>query len=336
MTFDTNLLINFLMLIATVLSVFVAIRAKIEARQIAEQSGSLEKPRLGLAVFNAPLGKGYPDNERWYFIHPGGAEDVAIYPIRFTVFNTGEVSSEGVVMRIQVPQSCFPAETLKAIQTIIQPSVLAGDFKSSVDEMGNFSLLSFALPPIRPKVPIEFEIPFAFRTSVGKNITVNAPLKDNTRVKLNVSLTFAYIVSIWLSPLDSEPIYFKMEVRTIPASNLEGGVNKYVEMSAQQSSSEQKRSLSEKLRDLLITVLEPQVSNLIAFEIGQQHTRKDKKIFFFMKLPENLYHSSFFITAIPKFDGNETGRIASIVEFKPVLRSSRKFRYKVGNVVKTR
>src|SRR4026208_1616458 len=102
-----NLIIAIVGILIGIVGIYVAIRTKREQWQIAEKSGAFRKPNIEFAVFNCRLGQGYPDNENWFFIHPGRSEDHAAFPIKFTIYNLGDRVTDEILISIQVPNRIF-------------------------------------------------------------------------------------------------------------------------------------------------------------------------------------------------------------------------------------
>lgn len=310
----------------------IAVKTKREQWQIAEASGAFRKANLGLSIFGRLLGEGYPDNEWWCFIHPGESDEIAVFPIRFYIFNAGDAKSDIVDVVIRVPEACFPESAAKYVDFSILPSLLQDSIDWSVDTVDHFTQLSFTMPPMEPKSVRELEIPFGLRPSV-QGFEVGVPHTTSSSITVSGMLVAAYVFTVRLRSRDSEPLDFSFKVVTIPARNMRIGIYKYVELCKRDKTLQSEYSAFRRLRDMLTTVAEPRVANFLAFKTDDEETTEFGKIYT-MKLPKTLRQRVYYVGTLDTFENPAPGTVISLFDFQSVPRSSRRFRKEEGNVVR--
>lgn len=298
------------------------------ARKLAEESGAFRKPEIGVAIFNCPIGDGYPDNENWIFIHPGGSDDYVAYPIKFTVFNHGNISTQDILISINVPNRIFWKSQLNGMDFSTYPSLKGENIKQSVDELGNFTLISFLIPPLSPSSSFELVLPFSFTPTFE---SVSFPIEVAKKMLYpNISVLFQNIISITIHSGDLTPKFYELRMGAIPALNLVDGVQKLRMMKNQQ--------IKEKPIDKILNIfkyVETIVTNCVSFEIEKTVQIKGFKAFI-MALP-NQYHRMGWLNVpsndINKLKNLEHGDIVGVIDLKTIFHSQRKFRYKEGNLI---
>ena len=358
--------IAIIMLVVAAIALMNDARTRREQWQIAVKSGTFRQPNLGLAVFgpSVPVGEGYPDNELWYFVHPGKDDDTVLFPIRFVISNIGDAASEDVVMTIHVPQSCFPSSAKRATELAVIPGVLQDSAKWSVNETGHYSFLAFALPTIKPKSHVELEIPFSLHPSFNRKSTAKIPIHGKSPVNMPVGFSVAYIFAISLLPRNSEPISSQINVVAVPATSVEDAIKQYTKVRKQILAARPKSSILQRLWNMFTTILEPNVINFLAFDI-RRRGKDDTEVDYILSLPEELSRRAHVpgITNITtqcrlkapsparlgrRRDGGlsvtlrcntnepgavQSGQIISVVDFEQVPRKARKRRAREGNLV---
>jgi len=325
----TTFIVNTIGLIAGVIGivvgtwgVYVAIKTKQEQWKIAEKSGAFRKPDLELLIYDWPLGDPTRDNENWLFIHPGEDNDIGVFPIRFTILNTGDAASEELVLRIQVPKACFRESMLDGLELDIKPGLFHDDMKWSVDETGQFTLLSFALPPIKPKSMSGIEIPFVFYPTMRKEL-IDAESKDHVHLELSFEFLVTLRFALALYPLNSDPLYYKASIGAIAAQNLDSGIRKYIELKSKGKSTtrQTKRTFLDRLRARFAKSPRPQLINFLAFDV-ESRGRFNNQVFYLMKIPRKWGDGSRVIWNISRSKEFKPGQIVSLIDFYSVQEDS--------------
>lgn len=323
-------IVNLLIGIAGILvGLFIAKITMRHDRQLAEESGALRKPEIGFAIFDCKVGEGYPDNEDWFFIHPGDSNDYAVYPIKFTIYNIGDAATEELLISIHVPNHIFWKTKPDEMVTSTYPSLASDNIKQSVDEIGNFTLISFAIPPLSPKSSFEIILPFSFLPSLED---LSVPLKlENTTLNPRFRLLFHSIISVTIHTGNLTPKLFRLNMGAIPALNLVDGIQKFRSLKKAPT----KQNIIARLRDLFKSV-EFKVTNFVSFDIESMAQDKKRKAFV-MKSPSQYYRSGWL--NIPSNDGSELANMNSeciigVIDLEKIPSSQRKLRYKEGNLIK--
>ncbi|MCC6684504.1 MAG: hypothetical protein IT247_05485 [Bacteroidia bacterium] len=328
-----NLLIGVTGLFFTIVGILVGMRiARITMRhdrQLAEESGALRKPEIGFAIFGYKVGEGYPDNEDWFFIHPGGSNDYAVYPVTFTIYNIGDAATDEILISIHVPNHIFWKTKLGEMVTSTYPSLASENIKQSVDEIGNFTLISFAIPPLSPKSSFEIILPFSFLPTL-ENLSV--PVKvENTTLNPHFQLLFHSIISITIHTGNLTPRLFRLNMGAIPASSLVDGIQKFRSLRKEPA----KQNIIARLRDMFKSV-EFKVTNFVSFDIESMAQDKRRKAFI-MKSPNQFYRSSWLnipSNAVSELTNINSECIIGVIDLEKISPSQRKFRHKEGNLVK--
>lgn len=327
-----NLIVGIVGILIGAIGIYIAIRTSREQWQIAERQGAFHKPRIGFAIFNCKLGQGYPDNERWYFIHPGKLEDFAAFPIEFNIYNAGDRITNEIFISIHVPNRIFWKSQLDGMESVTFPSLSDKDIQQSVDEIGNFTVISYALPPLSPTVACKLVIPFTFRPAL-KDFSV--PLEvEGLETTIDFQMLETNIVSVTIISGDLAPSYYQFSIGAISASNLAEGIEKFVTLKQESP----KKNIFVRASELFRYVAELKVTNFISFDVEKQATYRKRKIFV-MKLPDKFYRGGWF--NLPSSNFAEitdlgSGHIVGVIDLKLVPRSERKFRFKEGNLVEER
>ncbi len=328
-----NLLIGIGGLFFTIIGILVGIRiARMTMRhdrQLAEESGALRKPEIGFSIFDCKVGEGYPDNEDWLFIHPGDSNDYAVYPIKFTIYNIGDAATDEILISIHVPNHIFWKTKPNEMVTSTYPSLASENIKQSVDEIGNFTLISFSIPPLSPKAAFEIVLPFSFLPTLEE---ISVPVKlENVTLNPRFQFLFHSIISVTIHTGNLTPKLFRLNMGAMPASNLFDGIQKFRNLKKAPA----KQKFIAKLRDLFKSV-EFKVTNFVSFDIESTAQNKKRKAFV-MKSPSQYYRSSWL--NIPSNDISEleninTECIVGVIDLEKIPSSQRKFRYKEGNLIK--
>lgn len=325
-----NLIIAVVGLLIGAIGIYVAIRTKREQWQIAEKSGAFRKPSIGLAVFNCKLGQGYPDNEKWYFIHPGRLDDLAIFPIKFTVYNSGDRITDEILLSIQVPNRIFWKSQLDGMGWSTYPSLKDKDILMSVDEIGNFTVISYTLPPLSPKLACDLVIPFTFKPGL-KDLSVPVNV-ERLKTMVDFQVLYSSIMSINILSGDVVPINYQFSIGAISASNLADGIQKFVALEQTPA----KKNIFVRLYESFKYVAELEVTNFVSFDTESQSRVKRRKVFL-MKLPDNFYRRGWFPSRdITELNDLSSGHIVGVVNLKLIPRSERRIRYKEGNLIEER
>lgn len=321
-------LVDLISILIGIIGIYIAVKTKREAWKIAEESGAFRKPDIGLAVFDCQIGNGYPDNEDWCFIHPGKSDDYAVYPIKFTIFNQGDTSTSEILFSIHVPNRIFWKAQLEGMAILTYPSLASESIKQSVDEIGNFTLISFSVPPLSPSSSLGLILPFSFNSTLED---FSFPIELNkTILKPHVKFLYHNIVSMTIYAENIPPKSYQVNFSAISAPKLSDGVDKFRNM--------KKPPTKKRVMDYILDIFkreELHVTNFVSFEIESKTQVKKRKVFI-MKSPSQLYRGGWL--NIPSKDTKEletleSGCIVGVIDIEKIPASERKLRFKEGNLI---
>jgi hypothetical protein len=200
MNFDSSqiAIIALLISLASLILSFIDLRFKVNAEREQkirdEKLGTFNRPNMGLAIFEYKIGYGYPHNQQWFFIHPGGSDDYAVYPVRFRIYNEGNAATDDILITIQIPKNLLWKAQVEGMKFGTYPSLMHESIKHSFDEVGNFTIVSFALPPVSPRSVADVVLPFSFRPTLKE---MSIPIKTEALAVTQATTPQLPIKSRW-------------------------------------------------------------------------------------------------------------------------------------------
>lgn len=245
MSFDE--LINILPLLALMCAALSALMAGVyaliqyrysraqmaQARRLAEESGALKRPELTLQVLRKHALPQSEDHQQWLFIHPGPADRHALFPMEFVVINEGDATADNVELIVKTPRNVYPASLGKLLNIETLPRVPSKEIKRYVDEWGNYTMITYIIPPIDPLSAFSVWEVIPLQDLFGISVPVEAATKDGIHIRATVQTLVTIPIEISLKMRDHPPLEVSISVSAIGANSVKQGVDRYLQIKEQ-------------------------------------------------------------------------------------------------------
>jgi hypothetical protein len=202
-------------IVGAVLTILVTIITLRQTQRIAERSGAFNKPNIKINFLDLPDKVIFNDMTSIYLLYPGEVDDIAIFPLKFTIHNLGSATLENPILVVLAPIDCALDE--RVLETEIIPGVLEDDVKSKTIEHGNYIQYSYKIPAINPSTEFSLEIPFTLPPAYHPQ-TIDATTNDGYKVSLNYTIVMNAIFSITILGKDRLPTNVSLRLAGFPAT----------------------------------------------------------------------------------------------------------------------
>lgn len=304
-------------------------------RRLLEETGAFKNPLMKTMFLGWPIGKGYPDNDHWYLLHPGPDDCPAVYPLEFEFRNAGDLVSEDNVIQIIASKACLPADG-EGLELVTKPRIFDDLVKWSIDEYGPYRAATMVIPMIPPKTGFLVKLPlFLFPTS--QSHLIEAQLKDGYPVNLEAHVLFSYKVSIHITTKHGPESYL-LSLGAIRASKIDEAIKMVYQHQAKETlPPPPSLGLLNNFIKNFTKTLDARVNNFVQFQTADVLKDKGRSFYFMKAFPVKervvlpLYRDPEMRNI--NFGDLTPGTIVSVVELETIPKQHQRYREKKGNAV---